>query len=175
MSNLWIRIDQLCLETMDDFVAHLQSAFRLHYTTAVTGFSLGAAFVSALAGISMFRGSYEWMRLPASLFWAVLIALLIRWFARSYWRDRQRWNFDREMYWFAFAVGLKRRTRILRMVYCLLPLAMSLSAISDLAEGRFDLAARTIAGNIATFTPMLMLVCALCSPPRPRADGGRGR
>lgn len=175
MSNLWIRIDQLCLEAMDDFIAHLQSAIRLHYTTAVTGFSLGAAFVSALGGISMFRGTYEWMRLPACLLWAVPIALLIRWFARSYWRDRQRWNFDREMYWFTFAIGLKRRTKVLRMVYCLLPLAMSLSTICDLAEGRFVLGARTIVGNVVTFAPMFMLLCALCSPPRPRADGGRGR
>jgi hypothetical protein len=127
MIGYWKRFDEFCLETVDGFVLHLQSAFRIHYTTAVTAFCLGAITISALAGIVIFHGRFEWMRVPATVIWVSMIGFLVHRFRITYWRDRKYWNEECERYWSSFATGLRRRTAgwrpMLLIVYamCALP------------------------------------------------------
>jgi hypothetical protein len=167
MIGLWNRFDALALETVDGFVLHLQNVFRIHYTTAVTVFCLGATIVSALAGLAVFQGRFEWMRTPAAIIWLVLIGYLVHRFRTSYWRDRRYWNEECEAYWSAFADGFRRRTAAWRPMLLILPTITSATAVFDLLAGRPLVALTTIVAHFLPFVPMLLIVYAMCAPPRP--------
>lgn len=173
MIAAWKKFDELCLDAMDDFVVHLQAVFRIGYTTAVTGFCLGALAVAALAGVGSFRGAFEWMRTPASFVWIVLAVLMVVSFSRTYWRDGRNWGGAQREYWRRFAYGMRRRTEIGRPVLLLLPLLASATVPLDLASGRFLPALTTIVWNFLPFVTLLLIVYALCAPPRPPETTGR--
>lgn len=171
MIAAWKRFDRLCLDAMDDFVVHLQSVFRIGYTSAVTGFCLCALAVAALAGVASFRGSFEWMRAPASVVWSVLALFMVASFSRTYWRDGRNWGAAQSDYWRRFAHGLRRRTEIGRPVLLMLPLFACATVPLDLADGRLLPALRTVVWSYLPFVTLLLIVYALCAPPRmPGAD-----